>query len=117
MIDCFCFNLGTKYAVRTLLLTFKGLSGVPVIFHACSEKCSEDLADTYGELNIALQKEIDIKYENDVKKAHEDMKNGLIPELPDSGLHNCTPHPAYARLQAGRNHQNRGRRRKKCTIM
>ncbi len=93
------------------------MSGVPFIFHACSEKCSEDLADTYGELNIALQKELDIKYENDVKKAQEDMKKGLVPELPDTGVYSYTPHPAYARLQAGRNHRNRGHERKKCTIM
>ena len=93
-----------KFEVNVMLVTFKELSGVPFLLRACSERCQDLLAESYGNKNIERQHELDIKYENDIKKAQEDLREGHMEELPNRS-YTYTPSQLYYR------------RKKRCSIM
>ena len=95
-----------------MLITFKELSGVPFQLRACSEQCQDLLAESYGNKNIELQHELDIKYENDMKKAQEYLKEGHMEELPNRS-YTYTPQMYYSTTWKGR----RRNRKKRCSIM
>lgn len=90
--------------VEVLLVTFAELSGVPFLFNACNESCQKELMDKYGQKNVELQKQIDIKYEENIKIAQQLVAQGKVDLGPSTG----TTYTIY---------RTRHRRRKGCSIM
>ena len=115
-----------EYSVAVLLVTFCELSGVPFLICACSQECQKAISQKYGDMNIELQKQLDLEYERMVKEANALAKHGDVDitslNVPDVQISTVTHRWAngygssynYPHLYT---HQHRRRHRKKCSIM
>jgi hypothetical protein len=116
-----------EYSVAVLLVTFCELSGVPFLICACSQECQKAIAKKYGDLNIELQKQLDLEYERMVKEANAFAKHGDvdITSLNVPGIQISTAGPrwangygsSYTHLHMHTQQHGRRRHRKKCSIM
>ena len=112
-----------EYSVAVLLVTFCQLSGVPFLICACSQECQKAIAQKYGDMNIELQKQLDLEYERMVKEAnkHGDVDITSL-NMPDVQISTVAPRWANG-YGSSYNHlhlytqQHRRRHRKKCSIM
>ena len=114
-----------EYSVAVLLVTFCELSGVPFLICACSQECQKAVATKYGDMNIELQKRLDLEYEKMVKEANASAKHGDVDitslNVPEMEITTFNPRWAngygssYTHLLVQT--PRRRRHRKKCSIM
>ena len=88
-------------------MTFCELSNVPFTLYACNSACQDKILEKYSERNVALQEELDALYEEQIKKAQEEMRHG-----DEDTRTNPTP-----RQHGARGSHSVNRRRKRCSIM
>lgn len=86
---------------------------MPFLLHACSKNCQEKLAEEYGELNITLQRELDAQYEESIKLAEKQVKEGKV----DLGLKPVAYDPPAPWNHMPPAHRYIVPRRKRCSIM
>ena len=111
--------------MAVLLVTFCQLSGVPFLICACSQECQKAIAKKYGEMNIELQKQLDLEYEQMVKEANAYAKHNDVDitslNVPESQIEKFEPRlpHGYGSTNYRFNTQRRRRQRfkKKCSIM
>lgn len=97
-------------------MTFAELSGVPFLLSACNETCQQKLLEKYGEMNVALQKQLDSDYEESIKRAMKEVEEGKVTLGPAPGPY--TPPPPWNNMPPWPpNRQQQRRRRKQCSIM
>ena len=117
-----------EYSVAVLLVTFCELSGVPFLICACSQECQKAISQKYGDMNIELQKQLDLEYERMVKEANTLAKHGDVDitslNVPDMDVQISTVTHRWANGYGSSynyphlyTHQHRRRHRKKCSIM
>ncbi len=56
--------------MEVMLVEFVELRGVPVFFNVCSTDCRDKTVEKYGDKNIQMQKEIDVKYAKEILEAN-----------------------------------------------
>ena len=105
--------------MEVLLLTFLELSGVVFLLHACSKNCQDKVVKAYGERNIQLQKELDEKYEREIKEAERLVRNNAVDISPETiNAPAIAVQPFVPQWPRGPPYVRHNRRhRKKCTIM
>ena len=88
------------YGVEVMLVELVELRGVPVFFNVCSTDCRDKTVEKYGDKNIQMQKEIDVKYAKEILEANR-MNAGDISVSVDVNALN----------------RGRSRHRRRCAIM
>ena len=103
--------------MEVLLLTFLELSGVVFLLHVCSKNCQDKVIEAYGKKNVQLQKELDEKYEREIKEAERLVRSNTVDiSMETINAPAGTVQPFVPQWPRGTPYVRR-RHRKKCAIM